>query len=623
MRTLSKLLAITLVAVLALGSVAFAAVEEKDSAFVPTEVKEYTYWYMNDADIPSIETPYQNIPGDWLEEVTKVVITEGFGNGGLQPAAKLATMIAGGLMPDFTFMYNFENFGRLIETEQTWAMTPELLQEYAPNVWSKMPEAIWKNVTGPDGLIHGIPFNVGAGSMREDMREMFDVSYFDFYDAPWITLRWTGGHPFYIRDDISKKLFPDMPGFEEAWAVVEETNQPIPEMFVYPIYSTEEFVKAYYDIKELGLTENNKPVYSFGYVQGDNWMALTALGGEMMGYKEMEYMSIYNATANKLEFGLKTPMVKEAARLQNQMILDSVIDPESIMHTIEVYREKFLNGQYGIVSGMGMAMAGYSIDMLNDELAAEGKEYRYIPFYTQVQQQADYPYMRRVSNSIGAQYLIPLKTMDEAKFHQWLNWLNVQFSAEWDFISQWGTEASGVYAVGDDGVPFFTDEKVQATVIGGGSDLDWKECFGLMRYNRATNLAFSINAYSNPFGQGFLSSATKKISMYDAFAKFSYASPFAANVPLVGNFQAWFPDFANLPQVTDMFNTRNVWEDAVKQAIAASDGQFEDKWANAMEVVDDSFDIEGLLTGQEPIFQDNQAAVKARGEVYQRTVAGN
>lgn len=620
MRKLTKLLALTLVLLIGLGSVALAAVEDKAGEFVPADVKEYTYWYMNDADIPTLDVPNENIPGDWLEEQSKVVIAEGFGNGGLQPAAKLSTLIAGGTLPDFAFMYNFENFGRLIETKQAWAMTPEMIQKYAPNVWNKLPEAIWKNVTGPDGNIYGIPFGVNAAYVRDEMRDAYDTSYFDFYDTPWITLRWTGGQPFYIRDDILKQLFPDAVNFEEAWKVVEETNKPVPEMFVLPITTTDQFVKAFYDIQKLGLTENNKPVYPFGYVQGDNWMALTALGGEMIGYKEMEYMTMYNATEGKLVFGMETDVVKEAARIENQMINDSVIDPESLLHTIEVYREKFLNGQYAIVSAMGMNMAGYSIDMLNEETEKLGKEYRYVPFYTQVEQQKDYPYMRRVSNSIGAQYIIPLVTMDEQKLYQWLNWVNIQFSDEWDFISQWGTEESGVYALDENGRPYFTDEKMQATIIAGTTDLDWKECKGLTRYNRATNLAFGINAYSNPHGQGYLYSTDKKINQIDAFTKFSYASPYAKNVKLVGNFQAWHADYASVPQVKDMFDTRNTWEDAFKQSLAAKPGEFETKWQEALDVLHDSFDVAALLANQQPIFDANQEAVKAQGEEFQRTI---
>lgn len=587
-----------------------AAEADDAGAYQPTSEVSFRYWWMNDADIPTIETPIENVPDTWLREKTLAYVEEGFGNGGMGPNVKLETMIAAGTLPDFGVTYNFEGFDRAVETEQAYAMTPEFIQQYAPNAWRIVPKSSWDVVTR-NGKIYGVP--TGLNAMFVDPETMPE-GYHDFYSNAVTRLTWTTGQYFAIRDDILKELFPDAVDFETAWAEVQETNQPVVEKFVLPVYSTDEFVKVFYDIKALNLMESGKPVYAFGYVQGDNWMALTALGGEMVGYKTLEYMTVYNFAEDKLEFGFDLPMVKQAAQLQNQMIRDDVIDPESIVHTIEKYREKYLNGQYGVVSTMGGNMIGYgSFDVLNSELEKAGKPFRYVPFLTQVPNLESYPAVNQVRVA-GAcsQFLVPMVTMDEEKMKHWLYWVDTQFTDEWDKVRYWGPESAGLYTINADGLPEFTDETLQKAIVEGDTSIDWKECRGLLNYNRANNCNFTIAPYAgSPNAPAFIWRATKPITQQVAFMKFSFDSEYAKDVPIVPAFQSWAPDYAHLPQVNTMFQTRAVWEDAFKLALVAkSDEEFEQKWTAALEIMHESFDIPGLLEGQTPIFQANKEVLE-------------
>ncbi|MCL2060954.1 MAG: hypothetical protein FWH01_18155, partial [Oscillospiraceae bacterium] len=378
---------------------------------------------------------------------------------------------------------------------------------------------------------------------------------------------------------------------------------------------------VFYDIKDMNIMENNRPVYAFGYVQGDNWMALTAFGGEMMGYKGYEYMTVYNSKEDKLEFGFDTPMLKEAASTQSKMIRDGVIDPESIVHTIERYREKYLNGNYGILCTMGGNMAGYgTFDLLNGELEKAGKDFRYVPFFTQVPNREEYPTVKqlRVAGACNT-FMIPMRTMDEAKLTQWLYWINVQFTEEWDDVRYWGPASAGLYTVGADGLRTFTDENLQKAIVEGDTAIDWRECKGLLQYNRANNTNFAIAASgSSLYNPAYIYRDTKPLTQQQAFGKFSFNSPYAQNIPVVPGFQSWAPDYAHLEDVNLMFQTRSVWEEAFKLALVAKDDQeFEEKWNAAIKLLHESFNVQQLLDDQTPIFQANKVLLKEMGITMQ------
>lgn len=135
-----------------------------------------------------------------------------------------------------------------------------------------------------------------------------------------------------------------------------------------------------YKIKDAGFKENNKTVYAYGYEGGDNWSALTWFGADMMGYKNHAYTATWNSKTQSIEIPLVHDIIYETAKIQNKMVNDKVIDPESLSDTFNIYKEKVLNGQYAIVPLEAIDVPSN----VNNQLAKDGKSFRYRPFITQV-----------------------------------------------------------------------------------------------------------------------------------------------------------------------------------------------------------------------------------------------
>ena len=78
------------------------------------------------------------------------------------------------------------------------------------------------------------------------------------------------------------------------------------------------------------------------YGGGDNWIALTWLGADMYGYKNQSYTGTWNDVEEKIEIPLVHDTIRQAAKTQNKMINDGVIDPESLAHTTAQFKEKII-----------------------------------------------------------------------------------------------------------------------------------------------------------------------------------------------------------------------------------------------------------------------------------------
>jgi len=573
---------------------------------------DISYWYSHGADIPAITKPKENVPGAWLENKTGVRISEAVGNGGQDPVVKLGMMVAGNMLPNLAFSSNQIGFDKALEGNLLWELTPELLQSHAPDVWSSIPSYTWDAVT-KDGKIYGIPYDLQPTLYGEATNK--SEEWLDYYGPVPQSVTWSSTNSsqgFLIRDDILKKLYPEALNYEEAMALIDQSDESIAEKFILPIRSTEEYVQMMYDIQKLNLKSNNRPVYAFGYPKGDNWTALTALGGEMLGYKSYNYMSMYNSASNKLEFGLMTPAVKEAARLQNQMLRDTVIDPESVVHTSEQFQEKILSGQYAITSILATSMVGIgNLSKLNEMLRDNGASFSYVPLFTQIENKPEYPAQYVVPVSGGANgYIWLFKTIAEQDLPQVLNWINTFYTDEYEEIKYWGPAELGLYTE-ENGVRKFKDETLQQGLVEGDSAIDPRDLKGF--YTRSPdNLFFEIRRYPTEWSYEFIYRDNHKNTI-NAMTKFQSTSPYATNVIKLPEFSTWKPEYKDIPAVANLLNSRAVWEDAFKFAlIARNDAEFETKWTDAIGTLQSNADIDQLLEEQWSIFEPMLKAVQGR-----------
>lgn len=581
---------------------------EKDQGYVPTKDLELTIWNTQGTDVQAVEKPKEDIPGDWLANKTKVKITEFFGNGGQQWEPKLTTLVASGNLPNLVLTQAQQgpaHHAKLHEGDLNWELTPEMIQKYAPDVWKAIPQFVWDKIK-VDGKIYGIPFSL---AIDKEMDPSLSDDFLSTFSWPRDRITWSTGsaNPLVIRDDILKKLIPTAMNYEEVMKLVKEKNAPLGDSFLLPIKTTDEYVKFLYDIKALGLKEGNKPVYALGYNGGDNWFSLCVLGAEMFGYRGYFYTGYLNIQEKKMEFGYLNPVFKEAAKIQNKMINDKVIDPESLMHNAEKFKEKVVNGQYAIT------WAGLfgNIDQLNDTVAKGGKTFRFVPLFTQVPQRAEFPAYKEGPPTFS-ETLSLMKTIKEDEVPQVLNWINTMFTDEWEEIKFWGTKEAELFEDLSDGRRKFKDEKLQAFLVDGDmTAMDWRDAKGLnfagMVYSGGTPGywtgvgKFDKGGSSSKYSPKFYNKKANYSTLSSAL-KFPASSEWTQGFVPVPNVQAYSAEYANIPEIQKLWSTRASWDDPFKVTFTAkNEDDFNKKWDAAVENLKKVIDVDKMLKEQNKI----------------------
>ncbi len=583
-RAIAMLMALTM-----LAACAVSCKKDENADGLYSKKLELTVWETQGTDYTPTAVYDNDIVAKWLEEKTNVTIENMYGNDGGQWDSKLSKLVAGGNLPDIIHCGAFQgpaHFSKIEQLGELWEMTPELLKEYAPNVWERTPQEFWDAMT-VDGKILGIPY-ASTWDQAMNMNEE-EIEFFRNTRAVVADVTYSSTNCLWVRDDILKKFFPEAKTYDELWAIVEETGEPVgEEMLDIPIDSTEEFIKFMYDIKDLNLKEDGKSVYTYGYNGGDNWGPLTWLGSDMYGYKGHAYSSTWNSETQRIEIPLTRDIIKNAAKTQSQMIRDGVIEQESLAHTATNFTEKVMNGQYAIVP---LSMVSGGAQAVNDALDAAGKSYNYRPFITQVPAQKGYgPYEE---GTLWSEALCLTKTLSEDEMHQVLNWINVQFSDEYEQVRNWGPEEAGLYVETEDGKRKFKDEKLNKFFIEGdktalASD---EEKMGLGGKGGLMQVTASHCSKWTPDIMYRVNNNTK-LPLYGYGFKFTTESKHAQNIATYPPCQIWAAQYAGIQEVVDFWAERGTWENKITLAIAADDdAEFEERWKDMLNTVNDICDV--------------------------------
>ncbi len=565
---------------------------DKDGKFVPSKELELTVWETQGTDYAPPAQSSNDIVAKWLHEKTKVTIKNMYGNDGGQWGPKLTKLVAGDNLPDIVHCGAWQgpaHFAKLNQLGKVWELTPEIIQQYAPEVCKRTPAEYWEKIK-VDGKILGIPYN--AGFEREAFPDMDDDTYnfiVDNYKADETDVTYQSTQCFWIRDDVLKMFYPEAKTYNELCDMIDETGAPIgDELLDIPINSTQEFIDFMYKIKDANLMEDNKKIYPFGYGGGDNWIALTWLGADMYGYKNHSYTGTWNSVEQKIEVPLVHDVVRQAAKTQNKMINDKVIDPESLAHTSAQYKEKVLNGQYAIVP------LSY-IDMphkINEELETSGKDFRYRPFITQVPAQEQYAAFKE--KLLWTESLCILKTLSEDEMHQVLNWINTQYTDEFEQVRYWGPEEAGLYEETEDGKRVFKDEKFnQYFIEGDASALPEEED----RMGIGGTAGLMLVAPSRDYSKWAPQIMYRKVNYLPILGsgfKFSKDSEHVKNVKTYPPCQVWESVYADIPEVITFWSEREQWEAKFKIALATTEEQFDSKWEEAINELNRTVDIDAM-----------------------------
>ena len=593
MKKCKKLLSVLLTAALALSAMSGCGNKKSEGTwsideagnFVPGDMMEISVWVTQGSDYVTPAKAKDNVVENWLVDKTNVKVTNAYGNGGGQWEAMLARLVTSKNFPDLVACGGGQgpaHFAKLAEIDMMWELTPEMLQKYAPNIWEKVPDYMWERIK-VDGKIYGIPYNFPVD--RDVNPELSDEMIETFGAAVPTNV----GTYLWIRDDILKMLYPDAMSYEEIQKLIDEKGRPIgDEVYDVPIETTEDFVKLMRDIKNLNLKSGNKNVYAFGYSGADCWVPYAQLGAQMAGYVGHHYISSWNTEKNEMELPLLGDTVKEAALIQNQLIREKVIDPDSLIHTDTQCKEKVMNGQYAISVLSGLDHPPF----INQALESSGKSFRYRPLYTKVASQPGYGVVKQPvnwGNTVGI-----LKTVTEGNLPQILNWMDTQFTDEWEEVRYWGPESAGLYEDKEDGTRYFKNEELNKKFITGEStDIDDTDCYGLQYNCGPFFMQYQQQGEWNP-------SFYNKIKAYSVLpesgCKISPSSDLVVEPTIAPPMDIWAAEYADIETVQEFWSSRSKWEDPFRLALTAgSDAEFEEKWNNAVENMKSVVDTDKMM----------------------------
>lgn len=555
--------------------------------YVPQKELELTVWNTQGTDYIAKEIS-DNVVENWLVIKTKVKVTNVYGNDGGQWSPKLTKLVASNNLPNIVWCQSGQgpaHFAELDDLELVWELTPEMIQKYAPNLWAKTPEYLWERIK-VNGKILGIPFNLRPG--KETLPGMSDeilntinkIKTVPINDAMALKTGY-----LYIRDDILKQFYPEAKDYDELIALLSERGEPIgDELLDIPIFSTDEYIQFMYDIVSGNFkSADGKKVYAYGYTGGDNWEALAWLGADMYGYKGHNYTGTWNSETKRIEIPLVGDLIRRAAKTQNQMLNDNVIDPESLAQTINQFEAKVLNGQYAICS---FNMLGDTVS-LNEQIKSAGHNFQYRPFLTQVPAQEGYDAYEE--EFLWNESLCLLKTLSEEDVYQVLNWINTQYSDEYEEIINWGPEEAGLYTETEDGKREFTDPRFTDYFINqNASALTAEETKGLSGpltegYRIGGLFGVTSTAGVNQWMPVIMSGKEVYTPSCNSGFKFLPDSPHVTNVKTYPACQAWSTVYADIPEVVTFWSERATWEDKFKMALAAKPQEFDEKWQGAID----------------------------------------
>ncbi len=555
-----------------------------DGSFVPSKDMEVSVWVTQGTDYVPPVAAKDNVVEKWLEEQTRVKVKNAYGNGGGQWEAVLARHIAGDNFPELIACGGGQgpaHFNKLAQAEQIWELTPEMLQTYAPDVWKKVPDEMWERIK-VNGKIYGIPYYFPVD--RSIDPEVSDAELMVWGEAVPSNM----GTSLWIRDDILQMIYPDAMSYDEIMKLMEEKGEVIgDELYDVPLETTEDIVELMRKIKELDLKVGNKKVYAFGYAGADCWVPFARLGPELTGYVGHNYITSWNTKTKEIEVPLNGTVIKETALLQNQLLRESVIDPESLVHTDAQCKEKIMNGQYAIA----VLSAVEHPPLINSNLEANGKSYRYRPLYTKVPSKEGFDVCK--SNVSWGKAVGLLKTIKAEDVPQILNWINVQFTDKWEEVRYWGPESAGLYTDNADGTRTFkNDELNQKYIYHQNTSLQPEDCYGLNDGCGMFYLQFKSQSKWDPM---MYNNEMVYVLVPENGGKLPPDSPHAVEPVIAPPYNVWDAEYGSLDTVTDFWSKRSQWEDPFKLTLSAqSDEEFEQKWKAAVDNMNAVCDIEQM-----------------------------
>jgi len=549
---------------------------------------ELTVWNTQGTDYTPRDIAKNNVVENWLIDNTNVKIKDIYGNGGAQWETVLARHIAGDSFPDLVVCHGGQgpvHFAKIAEVDKIHELTPEMLQKYAPDIWEKVPDEMWERIK-IDGKIYGIPYNFPVSADEEYSFYLTDEQIERAKNSEPVSV----GTSLWIRDDILKMLYPEAKTWDELNEILKESEEPIGDVvYDVPLETTEDIVKLFRDIDNLNLTENGEKVYAFGYSSVDCWDPFTQLGSQLSGYVGRNYITTWDTEKQEIVIPLLEDVVHDTALLQNQLIREGVFDSESLLCSTKQYKEKLLNGEYAV----SVLSSITHPPTVNEELEKAGKEFRYRPLYTNVKPLKGYePVKTKTSwgSSVGI-----LTSVSEEDLPQILNWMNIQFTEEWEEVRYWGPEEAGLYIENEDGSREFKNDELNKRYIRNEfSSLPETERYGL---DDNAGLFFMKFMTESKWVPKQFNKESVSALVPEGGGRFAPDSKYRTEIKEAPLFNVWDAEYANLKTVQEFWSSRSEWESPFRSTLVAkSDEEFEEQWNAAVENLKSTVDVETMLS---------------------------
>ncbi|MBE7039607.1 MAG: hypothetical protein E7398_02630 [Ruminococcaceae bacterium] len=534
----------------------------------------------------------EDIPTQWLTDKTGVYVQNIYGNDGGQWDSKLTKLYTGDNLPDVVWCQSGQgpaHYNKLLSLEALTLLDEEMIKTYAPNIWKRTPSYMWDYFRTEDGKITGIPFRFDNGEIEsvlydhdaEELKRLVDLKG---------SLPSSIQTSLYIRDDILKEIFPECKTYDEIMALMKEKQAPVgDEIMDIPIHTSQELIDFMYKIKDLNKTVDGRKVYAYGYAGdgSDNWEALVYLGNTMYGTNWHQYTAHWNTATEEIEIPLMGDLVKQMAKTQNQMILDRVIDPESLAHTTAQFQAKVYQGVYAICC----ATRADALKNVNKQLEETGATFKYRPFWIDIPNPEGYdPFT--VKYPFGESFCFT-NTLSEEEVIQVLKWADIQFTDEFMEIAIWGPEEADLYTVNEDGIRVYRDESyTNSWVFSSGPSVDVAKTKGL---NNKGGKFRVLPTNVNPYSPDFMAGATVKLTPQASTGfKFSPDSKYITSVVDAPPSYAYSAEFGEIEELVNYWARREEYEIAIKKAIAAEEGAFDKKWDEVLAIVNKICDVEKM-----------------------------
>jgi hypothetical protein len=429
---------------------------QSGGAAVFESVFEATMW---DTNLRTVNRPEQDVVTPTVTERTGVLLGDVYLNEGRSAVERMNLFVGGGDLPDMikVLKYEPEIFTVLMEEGMLRPVTRSDIETYAPDIAKRLAEAWYENFEvggdGGDGYYYGLPINIKNSIDNWDMANT--KNYKEYMET--MPVGTTEAVGFSVRDDILRMVYPDAPSWQELQDAYMANGKITRDELMAGVFQTfDEMEEFLYKVKELGLTEDGKPVIPYCDTDMGN-----VTNGTMFSQSGVESPGQFgfNWHTKEYEFPAEHEPVKNMLKRLNGWLRDGIIP-------MEMGVSKSDANQTIIDSGVVVVTIN-NLENLNIKMESLGKPFRYRRVYLD-KVSGEEPGYSKDRCDVPAdilQYTLFNSKLSEEQYHRLLSYVNFFYSDEGLDLVAWGPASAGLYEEVGDRRRFVTAELENSALL--------------------------------------------------------------------------------------------------------------------------------------------------------------